>query len=240
MNEQPYKVEHLREYTGILTSPFSNGQFKMELKVEENPVLKERWTEKNASSIELTFHYNLGPSSSFSHHIISCPKFSKREQCDDCDNITRIDEIFETNLKHLQTGDTFKIQAALLKDRRSTLPGEIKDFKNYQPLIVACEENPIRLSDTPEGINHKYKLEQQRLQREREAEERRIEKEERRKKEEEIAKRNEKWDKFEQWLDKRKNTQKFLLGYLGGLLSFLIPFLFMIYKSCSTSTGAPQ
>ena len=64
MNELPYKVEHLREYTGILTSKFSNGNFKMELKVEDNPVLKGRWTEKNVSSVELNFHYNLGPSSS--------------------------------------------------------------------------------------------------------------------------------------------------------------------------------
>ena len=129
MNELPYKVEHLRKYIGILTSKFSNGKFKMELKVEDNPVLKERWTEKNASSIELNFHYNLGPSSVFSHPIFSCPKYSKQEQCDDCDNIIGIDKIFETNLKHLQIGDTFEIMAALLKDGRSTLPGEIKDFK---------------------------------------------------------------------------------------------------------------
>ena len=173
MNEQPYKVEHLREYTGILTSVFSNGKFKMELKVEDNPVLKERWTEKNVSSIELIFHYNLGPSSSFSHHIFSCPKYNKQEQCDDCDNITGIDKIFETNLKYLQVGDTFRIRAALFKDGGSTLPGEIKDFKNFQPLLVACEEYRIRLPDTPEGINKKYELEQQRLQAEREAEEKR-------------------------------------------------------------------
>ena len=87
MNELPYKVEHLRKYIGILTSKFSNGKIKMELKVEDNPVLKERWTEKNASSIELNFHYNLGPSSVFFHPIFSCPKYSKQEQCDDCDNI---------------------------------------------------------------------------------------------------------------------------------------------------------
>ena len=77
MNELPYKVEHLREYTGILTSTFSNGKFKMELKVEDNPVVKERWTEKNVSRIELEFYYNLGTSSSFSHHIFSCPKYKK-------------------------------------------------------------------------------------------------------------------------------------------------------------------
>ena len=171
MNELPYKVEHLRKYTGILTSKFSDGRFKMDLKVDDNPFVKERWTEKNVSSIELNFHYNLGPSSVFSHPIFSCPKYSKQEQCDDCDNIMRIDRIFETNLKYLQIGDTFSIMAALFKDRRSTLPGEIKDFKNFEPLIVACEENRIRLPDTPAGINKKYELEQQRLQREREEKE---------------------------------------------------------------------
>ena len=65
MNELPYKVEHLREYTGILTRNFSNGKFKMELKLEDNPVVKERWTEKNKSSIELEFLYNMGLSTSF-------------------------------------------------------------------------------------------------------------------------------------------------------------------------------
>ena len=47
MNEQRYKVEHLQDYTGILTNHnWRNGTFKMELKVEDNPVLKDRWTEK--------------------------------------------------------------------------------------------------------------------------------------------------------------------------------------------------
>ena len=44
MNEQPYKVEHLQEYRGILTSHDAHREkFKMELKVEDNPVMK-RWT----------------------------------------------------------------------------------------------------------------------------------------------------------------------------------------------------
>ena len=46
MSEQRYKVEHLREYRGILTSGIGNSRFKMELKVEDNPVL-ERSVEKN-------------------------------------------------------------------------------------------------------------------------------------------------------------------------------------------------
>ena len=166
MNEQPYKAEHLREYIGILTSTFSNGKFKMELKVEDNPVLKERWTKKKASSIELNFYYNLGPSSSFSHHIFSCPKYSKQEQCADCDNIIGVDEIFETNLKRLQIGDTFSINAALINNKQSVLPAEIHSFENYQPLLVTCTEYWLRLDDTPEGINKKQELEKQKLQRE--------------------------------------------------------------------------
>ena len=166
MNEQPYKLEHLRAYTGILTSEFSNGKFKMELKVEDNSVLKERWTKKNVSSIELNFHYNLGPSSSFSHHIFSCPKYSKQEQCDDCDDIMGIDEIFETNLKNLQIGDTFCIQAALINNKQSVLPAEIHSFENYQPLLAAGTKSQLRLPDTREGINKKQELEKQKLQRE--------------------------------------------------------------------------
>ena len=220
MNELPYKAEHLREYIGILTSKFSNGKFKMELKVEDNPVLKERWTEKNASSIELNFHYNLGPSSVFFHPIFSCPKYSKQEQCDACDNIIGMDKIFETNLKHLQIGDTFKIMAALLKDDRSTLPGEIKDFKNFQPLIVACEENRIRLPDTPEGINKKYELEQQRLRREREEEERRKEEEERRKIEADKAKGREKWVRLEQIFAKYPYTIAIGVAIIGTSLTY--------------------
>ena len=53
MSEQRYKEEHLQEYTGILISPDARGEnFKMELKVEDNPVL-ERWTQKHESTIEL-------------------------------------------------------------------------------------------------------------------------------------------------------------------------------------------
>ena len=78
MNEERYKAEHLREYIGILTSTFSNGKFKMELKVEDNPVLKERWTEKNESTIELNFYYDWNSSTSFSHHIFFMSKAFQR------------------------------------------------------------------------------------------------------------------------------------------------------------------
>lgn len=216
MNEQRYKAKHLREYIGILTSEIGNSRFKMELKVEDNPVLKERWTEKNVSSIELEFYYDRDPSVSFFHAIFSCPKHSKNEQCDECDNVK--DQYYQTrdNLKRLQVGDTFRIKAALFKDGRSTLPPEVIDFKNYQPLMVACNEYSLRLPDTPVGINKKYKLEQQRLQREREAEEKRNEEEEKCKEEADKAKRREKWERLEQWLAKYPNTLKIGVTILGA------------------------
>ena len=100
MSEQPYKAEHLQEYTGILTSGIGNSRFKMELKVEDNPVL-ERSVEKIESSIELEFYYDWNPSTSFFHAIFSCPKHSKNEQCDECDNVK--DKYYQTenNLKRL-------------------------------------------------------------------------------------------------------------------------------------------
>ena len=212
MSEHRYNAEHLREYTGILTSEFSGGRFKMELKVEGNPVL-ERSVEKIESSIELEFYYDWDPSTSLFHAIFSCPKHSKNEQCDECDNVK--DKYYQTenNLTRLQVGDTFRIMASLFKDRRSTLPPEVIDFKNYQPLLVACDEYSLRLPDTPGGIKKKYELEQQRLQEEREAEEKRIREEEKRKIEADKAKRREKWDRLEQWLAKYSNILK-----VGGII----------------------
>ena len=64
MNELPYKVKDLQDYTGILTQHVDRDNFKMELKVEDNPVLKKSVEEIN-SSIELVFHYNLGTSTLF-------------------------------------------------------------------------------------------------------------------------------------------------------------------------------
>ena len=241
MNEHPYKAKDLQDYTGILTSECSGGTFKMELKLEDNPVL-ERSVEKIESSIELEFYYNYGLSTLFFHDIHSCPsRYSQDESCAECEKMREIYDIFESNLYQLQFGDTFKIKAALINNRQSELPVRIQSFKDYEPLTVACIENELRRTDTPEGINKKYEREQQRLQREREEEERRKEEEERRKEEEERQKekeerekRNEKWDRIEQWLDKRKNIQKFVFGYLVGVLPPLIALLLMIYKSCST------
>ena len=183
MNEQPYDKEHLEEYTGILTSPDARSHtFKMELKAEDNPVF-ERWTEKNETTIELEFRHNLRPSTMFFHNMQTCPNNLQRVDCNECKSIRKIYDIFVENLYHLQFGDTFKIRAALINNDKSVLPAEIRNFENYQPLLVACAESRLRLPDTPEGINKKYALEQQRLQREHEEEERR--KEEERKAEEE-------------------------------------------------------
>ena len=218
MNEQPYNAEHLREYTGILTSEFSGGRFKMELKVEDNPVL-ERSVEKIESSIELEFYYDWNPSTSFFHAIFSCPKHSKNEQCDECDNVK--DKYYQTvnNLKPLQVGDTFRIMAALFKDRRSTLPPEVIDFKNYQPLMVACDKSPLRLPDTPEGINKKYALEQQRLQREREEEEKSKENEEQAQKDAKWEKRKE---KFQQFFGDSPHITQIITSTIGGLIGGII------------------
>ena len=230
MNEHPYNVEHLRKYTGILTSVFSNGTFKMEIKVEDNPVLKERWTEKIESSIELEFYYDWNPSTSFSHAIFSCPKHSKNEQCDECDNVT--DKYYQTenNLKPLQVGDTFRIMAALFKDSRSTLPPEVIDFKNYQPLMVACDKSPLRLPDTPEGINKKYEIEQQRLQSEREEEEKSKENEEQAQKDAETRNRNE---RIQQFFGKRPNLNQIIITVIGTTIANQIPNIVKFVKYIS-------
>ena len=223
MNEQRYKVEHLREYRGILTSGIGNSRFKMKLKVEDNPVL-ERSVEKIESSIELEFYYDWDPSASFFHAIFSCPKHSKNEQCDECDNVK--DKYYQTenNLKRLQVGDTFRIMAALFKDRRSTLPPEVIDFKNYQPLLVACDEYSLRLPDTPAGINKKYELEQQRLQEEREEEEKR-------KEDEEQAQKDARWrkikEKIHEFFGKSPYITQIITSVIGGLISGLISGVFI-------------
>ena len=155
MNEHPYKVEHLQDYTGILTSERSSGTFKMELKLEDNPVL-ERSVEKIESSIELEFKYNYGLSTLFFHDIHSCPsRFSQDESCAECDKMREIYDKFEANIYFLQIGDTFKIKAALMNNDRSVLPAEIHNFGRYQPLLAACTEYRLRLPDTIEGVNKK-------------------------------------------------------------------------------------
>ena len=193
MSEQPYDQKHLQEYTGILTSPDARSEkFKMELKVEDNPVLKERWTEKNVSSMELEFRYNLVPSTMFFHNMHTC----KRIECPECERMRKRYDIFAANLYYLQFGDTFRIKAALTNNDQSVLPAEIHSFENYQPLWVACTEYWLRLDDTPEGINKRYEREQQRLQWEREAEEKRMEDEEKAQTDAKWRKRKEKFQQF--------------------------------------------
>ena len=234
MNEESYKAEDLQEYTGILTSPDArNEKFKMELKVEDNPVLKERWTEKNVSSIELEFRYNGGPSAMFFHNRHTCPLCLENKECREFESIRKIYDIFYANLHKLQFGDTFSIQAALINNKQSVLPAEIHSFERYQPLWVACTAKQLRLDDTPEGINKKYALEQQRLQQEREAEEKRIEEEEkrieeeeRRKEEEERRKNPGKWEKLEQWLAKYPNIIKIGGALLGATVLNQILLIF--------------
>ena len=223
MSEYRYKVEDLENYTGILISQFSNGKFKMELKVEDNPVL-ERSVEKIESSIELEFKHNMGTSTLFYHNILSCPlRTRQKEECHECDKYIEKYEIFETNLYQLQVGDTFRIQAALINNRQSELPVRIQSFKDYEPLTVACIENELRRTDSTEGIKKKYELEQQRLQREREEEEKRKEEEEKRKIEAGKAKRREKWVRLEQWLAKYSNILKIGGAIIGTTVLNQIP-----------------
>jgi len=134
MNEEPYKSEHLQEYKGILTShDAQSGKFKMELKVEDNPVLKERWTQKDKSAIELEVRYNGGPSTMFFHNRHTCPLYLENKECRECERIRETYNKFEANLHRLQFGDTFSIQAALINNKQSVLPAEIHDFKDTNP-----------------------------------------------------------------------------------------------------------
>ena len=237
MNEEPYKTEDLQEYTGILTSHNThNDKFKMELKVEDNPVLKERWTEKNVSSIELEFRYGRGSSAMFFHNRRTCPVCLENKECREYERIGKRYDIFAANLYHLQFGDTFRIKAALINNDQSVLPAEIHSFDNYQPLLAACTEYSLRFNDTPEGINRKYEREQQRLQLEREAEEKRKEDEEQAQKD---AKRNKIKEKFQQFFGGSPYITQIIVTAIGSVIAGVIlttivepiPRLFMyIYR----------
>ena len=220
MNEQPYKAKDLQEYTGILTHHSQyNERFKMELKVEDNPVLKERWTEKNVSSIELEFRYNRGPSTMFYHNRYTCPLHLENKECSECERMRETYNKFEANLLQLQFGDTFRINAALINNDRSVLPAEIHSFENYQPLLAACTEYWLRLDDTPEGNNKRYERDQQK----REAEEKR-------KEDEEQAQKDAKWRKrkesVQQYFGKRPNTNQIIITAVGTTIANQIPLIF--------------
>ena len=219
MNEQPYKTEHLQDYQGILTSDDARSErFKMELKAEDNPVL-ERSIEKIESSIELEFYYNMGHAMLFFHDIFSCPSYREKKECHECEKMREIDRKFSSNIKNLQVGDTFKIRAVLINNARSVLPREINNFKSYEPLIVACDEYSLRLPDTPEGINKKYALEQQRLQREQEEEEKSKEDEKQGKKD---AKWRERIEKFQQFFGESPYITQIITSTIGGLIGGII------------------
>ena len=229
MSEQRYKAEHLQDYTGILTSDDTRGSFKMELKVEDNPVL-EKSIEKIEPSIELEFKYDLRLSTLFFHDIHSCPSNSQSEQCHECKKVIRMYDILASNIYHLQVGDTFRIRAALINDKVSELPVRIRSFKDYEPLTVACHEYKLRLADTIEGINKKREIEEQKLQREREEEERRKNEEENRIKEEDRRKKQEKWDRLKQWLAKYPNIIKIGGAIIGATVLNQIPNIIKFVK----------
>ena len=220
MSKHSLEQEHLQDYTGILTSHNrNNGNFKMALKVEDNPVL-EKSIEKIESSIELEFCYNMGLSTLFFHDINSCP--NRNEKCPECEDITEKHFKFEANLERLQVGDTFKIKAALVHNKQSELLVKIH-FKAYERIIVACTEYWLRLDDTPEGIKKKVEIEEQRLQREREEEDRRKEEEDRRK-------RQKKWNRLEQWLAKYPNIIKIGGAIIGATVVNQIPNIVKFVK----------
>ena len=224
MNKQPYDKNHLQEYTGILTSDDARSErFKMELKAEDNPVM-ERWTQKGKSTIELEFRYNLGPSTMFFHNMHTCPNNLQRVDCNECERMRKMYDVFVSNLYALHFGDTFKIKAALINNDESVLPAEIHSFENYQPLLVACTANQLRLDDTPEGIKKKYEREQQRLQREHEEEEKRRE-------DEEQAQKDARWrkikEKIHEFFGKSPYITQIITSVIGGLISGLISGVFI-------------
>ena len=224
MNEQPYKVDHLQDYQGILTyHDQHNGKFKMELKAEDNPVM-ERWTQKGKSTIELEFRYNGGPSTMFFHNTYACEEID----CKYCERLRERYKIFAANLEQLQFGDTFRIKAALINNNQSVLPAEIHSFENYQPLWVACTEYWLRLDDTPEGNNKRYERQQQIEQQQREAEEKGKENEEQAQKDEKRRKRKE---SIQQFLGKSPNTNQIIVTVIGTTIANqILPFIFKWLK----------
>ena len=226
MSEERYKEEHLQEYTGILTGHNNhNGKFKMELKVEDNPVL-ERSIEKIESSIELEFYYNMGLSTLFYHDIHTCPSnYDPYPECHECKDIKDRHYKFEANLHQLQIGDTFKIKAALINGKLSELLVRIQSFKDYEPLTAACTEYSLRLDDTIEGINNKKEIEEQKLQREQE----RASNEEQAQKE---AKRRKRKESIKQFLGKSPNTNQIIVTVIGTTIANqILPRIFKyIYR----------
>ena len=212
MSEHRLKQEHLQDYTGILNSyNRNNGKFKMALKVEDNPVL-EKSSEKIESSIELEFYYNMGLSTLFFHDIHSCP--NRNGRCPECEDIKDKHYKFEANLERLKVGDTFKIEAALVNNKQSELPVKIH-FKAYERIIVACTESWLRLDDTPEGIQKKVEIEEQRLQREQDE---KANEEQARK----DARRRKRKESIQRFFGKRPNLNQIIVSVIGGVIAGII------------------
>lgn len=225
MNEKPYKVKDLQDYTGILTQHVDSENFKMELKVEDNPVLK-RSIEEIDRSIELVFHHKLGTSTQFFHNIHRCPCTRQSERrnesgrCNECDKIIETYDIFISNLKNLQVGDTFSIKAALINNQQSELPVRVQSFRDYKRIEVACVDYYLRLPDTPEGIKKKLELEEQRLQQERENEDNR-------KKAQKDARLRERKESIKQFLGKRPNINQIIVIVIATTVANqILPRLF--------------
>ncbi len=212
MSAYLFKQEHLRVYTGILTSHNKNGgNFKMALKVEDNPVL-EKSSENIESSIELEFYYDWRFSTLFFHDMKSCP--NRSGNCPECKNIEDTYYKFTANLDRLQIGDTFSIKAALVNNRQSELPVKIH-FGAYERIIVACVDDQLRLNDTTEGIKKKMEIEEQRLQREQDEKSN----EEQARKDTRRRKRKESIQKF---LGKRPNLNQIIVSAIGGVIAGII------------------
>ena len=219
MNEQPYKVEHLQDYQGILTHHDARGKFKMELKVEDNPVL-EMSVEKIDPSIELEFHYNSGTSTLFFHNTHSCTKIRQEGGCPECKDIMDKFNKFEANRDQLQVGDTFKIKAALIHNKESELPVRVQSFKDYERIEVACTEYWLRLRDTPEGIKKKQKLQEQRLQREQD-------KKSNQEKARKDAKRRKRKESIQHFFGKRPNLNQIIITVIATTIANqILPLLF--------------
>lgn len=122
---------------------------------------------------------------------------------------------FYAYLYHLQFGDTFKIKAALINNDQSVLPAEIYNFERYQPLLVACTTDSIRLADTPEGVKKKQELQDQRSQQEQDE---RANK----KKAQNDAKWRKRKEKIQQFFGDSPYINQIATSIIGGLIAGII------------------
>ena len=136
------------------------------------------------------------------------------EDCPECEDIKDKHYKFEANLERLKVGDTFKIEAALVNNKQSELPVKIH-FKAYERIIVACTESWLRLDDTPEGIQKKVEIEEQRLQREQDE---KANEEQARK----DARRRKRKESIQRFFGKRPNLNQIIVSVIGGVIAGII------------------